>query len=124
MARRRRGWTVDTLREHQDRLLVEVTLRMQQRFEATERAVELAFAESQRWRDAANEWRGAMSDRDRILMPRAETEKALTGIEEKIQDLRRAVDDGLAARRSARDIWAYLVGAAGLVLALLAWLTR
>lgn len=118
------GWTVKTLRKHQERLLAETVLRMEQRFEGTERAVQLAFAESQRWRDAANEWRGAMSDRDRVLMPRAETERRLDGIEDKVAELRKAVDDGLASRRGARDLWGYLVGAAGLVLALVAWFTR
>lgn len=40
--------------------------------EAAEKAITKAEIENQRWREAANEWRGAMSDRERDFLTRKE----------------------------------------------------
>ena len=110
----RRGWTVETLREHLNVRLTEMDLRNQQRFEAAEKASSIAFAESQRWRDAANEWRGAMNDRERILMPRSETEQRLAAIAKELDDLKGS------SRAGATALLGYLFGAIGVVTAIVA----
>jgi hypothetical protein len=89
------GWTVDTLRAHILALLAERDLRYEQRFDAQERAGELALAAqaeatkvqeitAQRWRDQANEWREAMNDRERMFMPRHEAERIVNTNTERI----------------------------------------
>ena len=111
-------WTIDTLREHIIALLVEMDLRNQQRFEAAEKASSIALDESQRWHDAANEWRGAMNDRERMLMPRSEAEQRLSALAEKVDDLKGSSRAGAAA------LWGYLVGAIGVVAAVVALVLR
>lgn len=44
---------------------------------AAEKAVLVAETNAEKWRAAANEWRGAMNDRERTLMPRSEAEQRL-----------------------------------------------
>lgn len=57
---------------------------------AAEKAVLVAENNAEKWRAAANEWRGAMNDRERNLMPRSEAEQSTKSNAEKI--------DALAAR--------------------------
>lgn len=73
------------LREHFEALLRELDVRMEQRFKAQEGAVAAALAAAKEavtvaeanardWRQGANEWRGAMTDRERDLFSRREGE--------------------------------------------------
>jgi len=91
-------WTTETLKAYVERLLVEHDKRYEQRFSSQQEAVRLALASmgvatdkaeanAEKWRNAANEWRGAMSDRDRLLMPRIETEQRLMALSEKINGI-------------------------------------
>ncbi len=58
-----------------------------ERDQAATRAQELAAAEVERWRAHANEWRGAMNDRERALMPRALSDQQFAAVSERIADL-------------------------------------
>lgn len=89
------GWTVDTLKA----LMDERDLRYAQLAAATDKAVTAALAaakeavteakhNSDKWQENANEWRSAMSDKDRNFITKS-------------------------------TAWGYLVGAIGMVLALL-----
>ncbi len=49
--------------------------------EATQEATKKQETSEQAWRDSANEWRGAMSDRERDFMPRVDCERRLAAIE-------------------------------------------
>ena len=53
------------LRQHFEALLEETDKRYNQRFEAQEKAVSAAEANSEKWRNNANEWRESMLDRER-----------------------------------------------------------
>jgi hypothetical protein len=88
------GWTVDTLSAHFQSLLNQYDRRYTERFDAQEKAVLAALAsaekavaaalasaerasgvlevQSKEWRAAANEWRGAMADRERDYPTRTE----------------------------------------------------
>ncbi len=73
------GWTVDTLKAYVERLFDEHDRRYEQRFEAQKKALEDALASATRavdkaediaekWRSNANEWRAAMSDKDKSYL--------------------------------------------------------
>lgn len=92
-----------TLREYTDRLLLEVDKRYEQRFVAQELATKAALASAQlavdksereaaRWRDSANEWRAAMSDKDRLLCTKAEIIPRLEKMDEALTELRTVRD--------------------------------
>jgi hypothetical protein len=55
--------------------------------EASDKAITKAEANAEKWRENANEWRGAMSDRDRELPSRREVEAATKSLEEKYRSL-------------------------------------
>ncbi len=50
---------------------------------ASEKAVGKAEEEARQWRSSANEWRGAMSDREASFVPRAEYDNAVKSANEK-----------------------------------------
>ena len=65
-------WTPATLFEHFTALR-EVDQRAHEaEFAAVRRAVAVYEATADKWRDSANEWRGAMSDRERDFVSRRE----------------------------------------------------
>lgn len=117
------------LREYVDALFAEREKAVEAALAAQEKAVNAALAASdkaiqkaevnaEKWRENANEWRGAMSDRDRQLPSRREVEQStkaiearLTGVENFIQS-QQGRSTGLAAG------WGYLIGAVGLLSAL------
>lgn len=108
-------WTVQTLREHLLALLAELDRRMEQRFAAMDRALDLAQVELTRWQAAANEWRGAMNDRDRNQMPRLEIEQRLTALADRLTDLATRLDRAEGRTRGRGDGWGYFVGGVGLL---------
>jgi hypothetical protein len=54
---------------------------------ASDKAVEKAEVTAEKWRESANEWRGAMSDRDRELPSRRELDAATQKLEAMIAPL-------------------------------------
>ena len=84
-------------------------------FKAAEKATDTALQAQQRVNLTQNEFRGALSDSARLLMPRAESEQALKTMNEKIE--------ALTARVSAREDrgaglhqgWVILLGAVGFI---------
>ncbi|MES2211467.1 MAG: hypothetical protein V4515_14985 [Chloroflexota bacterium] len=126
--------------DHVLALLAESDLRYQQRFDAQTRALDAALlaaekavqtaltaaekavtkaeiAAEKRF-DAVNEFRGAYQDIIAQQMPRNEAEQRLTAMAEKIDDLKGS------SRAGAVALWSYLVGAAGIVIAVVAFATR
>lgn len=91
-----------TLREYVDSMFaerekaVEAALAAQEKavtaaLEASDKAISKAEANAEKWRENANEWRGAMSDRDRELPSRREVETALQGVSDRTSVLERQV---------------------------------
>jgi len=68
---------------------------------AAEKAVLVAETNSEKWRMNANEWRGAMNDRERTLMPRAEAEARYKAINDKQDAMGMRVDLGDKANAEA-----------------------
>jgi hypothetical protein len=84
-----------SLREYVDALFaerekgVEAALAAQEKavaaaLEASDKAITKAEANAEKWRENANEWRGAMSDRDRALPSRREVEQVTTSLSDRL----------------------------------------
>lgn len=65
--------------------------------DAADKAVTKAEANAEKWRENANEWRGAMSDRDRELPSRREVETLVAGVAARVSVL-----EGWRARFSGK----------------------
>jgi hypothetical protein len=135
-----------TVLDHIKALLAEMDLRYQQRFDAqtraldaallaAEKAVQTALATADRAVikaetatekrfDAVNEFRAAYNDVISQQMPRAEAEQRLSQLAEKIDELKShdAVRTGVTT--GANVLWGYLVGAVGIVAAIIAVIVR
>jgi hypothetical protein len=135
MARRRRGWTVDTLHEHLDMRLAEKDRRDQQRFDAqtqaitaalqaAKEAVDKAEMATERRFESVNEFRGQLADLVARLLPRSEYESAHRSLTEKISDLSTRLDKSEARSAGGWTLWAYIAGGIGLVAAIVALIIK
>jgi hypothetical protein len=100
--------------------------RNEQRFQAQKEAINAALAsadkatdkyalDNERWRASANEWRGAMSDRDRELPSRREVDSATSALDARVRLLEDLVR-GQRGRSEGIGLSAgVIVGGAGLV---------
>ena len=118
------GWTVDTLKAYVERLFEEHDRRYEQRFaaqqqslkdalESSSRAVDKAEGIAEKWRQNANEWRAAMSDRDKAYLTKEAADIKFISIDKIINDiqLNRRTNEGKTA--GLHQGWGYLVGAFG-----------
>jgi hypothetical protein len=100
------AWNVTTLREHLDRILADLDKRLDQRFDsqdkaseaarisakdavsaaflAAEKAVTVSQAEALRAREAANEWREAMTDRERRFALQEPTNTRIDSLNQRV----------------------------------------
>lgn len=85
--------------------------RIEDRFIAIDKAVEETKQTVKERFASVNEFRGALSDQQRTLMPRSETELAIKAQNEKIDALIAANIE----KRGISSAWGYVVGAIGLV---------
>lgn len=69
------GWTIETLKEHFEKILAEKDKAINIALAAAKEAVGVAEKNAEKWRDSANEWRGAMNDREKKFLS-AETFEA------------------------------------------------
>lgn len=135
MGRRRRGWSVENLREYLDIRLKEKDLRDQQRFDAqslaissalqaAKEAVNKAEAANERRFEGVNEFRATLGDYQARLLPRAEYDTAHQAMEDKINTLSSRVDKAEGNKSGIVAGWQYLVGAVLLIAAILPWVVR
>lgn len=96
------GWTVDTLHAHInsmfnerekaiDALLEERNNRYMAKFESSQIAVDKSERELEGWKKVTNEWRGAMQDKDKLLMSRQEITSEINSTRSEITTLRTAI---------------------------------
>lgn len=126
------------LKASMDTAFKEADLRYQQRFDAQAKALEAAFQAAKEAVQAAlsaadravskaelaadkrfesvNEFRKTLDDQQRTLMPRAEADRAMMGLSDKLGALKEQVDGLLAERAGIRGGWGYAVGAIGFLL--------
>jgi len=114
-----KGWTLESLKTHFEAIIKANDKRYKQRFEDQDSAVKAALASaekavareqenSEKWRASANEWRGAMNDRERDLMPRTEAEQAIKANTDKINEITKRIERNESG-------WKYLVAAITLI---------
>jgi hypothetical protein len=147
------GWTVDTLAEHIVALLQEHEKRFEQRFAERDHRYEQRFVAQEKatsqaltatveaskvlettakeWRESSNEWRGAMTDRERNYLPRSEAAvlekqnaeriEGIVGRLEKIEDRVTGREERGVGGRAA---WGYVVGIIGALIAIVGLASR
>lgn len=73
-------WTIETLKEHVEKILVEKDRALNAALTAAKEAVQVAENNAEKWRNQANEWRGAMNDREKNFITRRELWAAVVAI--------------------------------------------
>jgi hypothetical protein len=97
---------------------------MQAALTAAERAVAKAEVAAEKRFEGLNELRGVVSDVGALQMPRAEAEQRLSAHSEQIQILTARLDTAQGRSGGASALYGYLLAAAGLILAVIAFVTR
>jgi len=90
---------------------------------AAEKAVSKAETASEKRFESVNEFRAALGDQTRDLMPRAEVEARFGSLTEKIDGpngVMRRIERSAGRGAGLADGWGYLVGAVGLIAAVVA----
>lgn len=82
---------------------------------AADRAVAKAEAASERRFESINEFRGALADSARLLMPRSEAEQQMRAMTDKIDDVTNRVNARDDRGRGLGQGWVILVAAIGLI---------
>jgi hypothetical protein len=126
---------VVSLRDYIDTMFAEKEKALQAALLAQEKAVSAALnssdkaitkaeANAEKWRENANEWRGAMSDRDRELPSRREVETLVAGLAARlvIVEARQERIGGKTEAAEKSDVKAthWMIAASGFVVALVA----
>ena len=98
---------------------------------AADRAVQKAEAATEKRFESVNEFRGALDNQQRTLIQRSEVEAVIKGVEEKIGNLTKLMDESRSRERATdsnnkgvKEGWGYAVGVAGFVLALVTLIWR
>lgn len=82
---------------------------------AQQRAVEKAEASVDKRLEGMNEIRATMADKDRLMMPRAESENRMLAAEKEVAALSSRLDRGEGRGSGLSAGWGYLVAAVGLL---------
>ena len=108
----------------QSRLLEEIDRRYSQQFESQEKAVASALAaaekavyvaeqNAEKWRTNANEWRGAMDDRESRFVQKEHLNPMMGGLQKEVDELKTFVNQSMGKSMGYDKFWGYLVAAAG-----------
>ncbi len=79
---------------------------------ASDKAVTKAEEGAQAWRVSANEWRGAMSDRERTFVSRIEHDQGMLAMKDQISLMEKWITRSEGTQKGHGDIWALVGGAA------------
>lgn len=82
---------------------------------AADRAVQKAEAASEKRFEGVNEFRAALGDAQRTLMPRQEAEARLSNLSEKIEGLEKRHTEQASQRAGVGQGWQLALGAVGLI---------
>lgn len=132
------GWTEQTIYTHftalregdeklrlseekrvQDRFQAEEKLRFaeerrtQERFASQERALAIAQRNDEKWREQANEWRGAITDKDKTLVPKSEYLAAMATLQKNDSDVKSRLDQTQGTGAGREQFWKWIVAALG-----------
>lgn len=87
--------------------------------DSSEKAVDKAEGNAEKWREQSNEWRGAMSDRERNFMPRTEFIAFKENNDKVVADILKSRDTGAGRSGGFSAGWGYLVGGLGLIITII-----
>jgi dGTP triphosphohydrolase len=118
-----------TLRDYVDTMFAEKEKALQAALLAAEKAVTAALAASdkainkaevnaEKWRESANEWRGAMSDRDRELPSRREVETEFSAMRSELKTLSTYMSMNKGGSALVDRAWATVATVAAVVMAI------
>lgn len=107
-----------------NRLLAEIDKRYAQQFTAQEKAVGAALAaaekavavaeqNSDKWRTNANEWRGAMDDREDRFVQKEHLNPMLAGLQKEVNELKNYTNQATGKGAGMDKMWAIIVGLFG-----------
>jgi hypothetical protein len=107
-----------------NRLMVEMDKRYDQQFAAQEKAVGAALAaaekavlvaeqNSEKWRSNANEWRGAMDDREEKFVLKEQLNPTMHSMQKEVDELKTFKNLSTGKTIGLDKMWGYLVAAAG-----------
>jgi len=123
------GWTVSQLEVHLTALLREMDRRIEGRFVGMEQSIKVAFdsaalavekaeRDNKGWREASNEWRATMNDRERTFLPRLEAEKQFAEISNQLAELKALASSTQGRQLGVGVMWGILVGGGGIAIAI------
>lgn len=119
-------WTLSALKEHFERIIADQQTHFEQRlldrqkyFDQIimdrEEAVKVALEQTKEWQRASNEWRGAMTDRERNFITRNEFEQSRVSMNEKIDTLKEFRSETQGRSGGHGDTITYLVAGAAVL---------
>lgn len=108
-----------SLKEYFERILQEKDRALSAALAAAKEAVQVAENNAEKWRASANEWRGTMSDKDRLFVSRSEFTTFIDGVEKDLKVLNTFKDNlqGIATQKEVGN--ARLVGYIGIGIGLM-----
>lgn len=117
-------WTPNQVLTYVKEMLEAIDRRYEQRFDAQEKAVIAALASAEKaklvaeradekWQDNANEWRGTISDRDKMY-----------GRQTDITTLKERVDKIEGSNRGRRDLAGWIVAGTAIVVSIIIAIMR
>ena len=122
-------WTFEALVIHMDQRFTDLDRRMLDNRDSDAKAVSAALAaaalavdkaedNAARWRESANEWRGAMDDRERTFLHREEATIRFDQLSKDIDALASSRDVSSGRASGMRALWATILGASAIGIAL------
>lgn len=86
--------------------------------QAAKEAVDKANTANEKRFESVNEFRGQLGDIISTMIPRAEANARINAIDDKIIDIKTAIDKGVGGKNRGQESWGMMVGAIGLMLTL------
>lgn len=133
-------WTFASLREYLLRVVSDLSQRQSQLADAQDKAVQAALVAQEKavqaalaaadkavakaeentrqWQISANEWRGAMSDRERTFVPRPEHAKDIDAMKDRLDRLESRTNVTTGIKQGSDAVIAWFFAAAGLSIGL------
>lgn len=118
---------VVSLREYIERILEEKDKAVNIALAAAKEAVGVAEKNAEKWRDQANEWRGAMTDREKTFATKAEVAAYKESTERALAVEKERSDKGEGRGVGLAQGWSILlatVGLAGGLIGIIAFLSK
>lgn len=112
-------WTIDTLKTYLLALLDESDKRYTQRFQSQETAILKSEVATEKRFEGVNEFRSALSDKERSLMPRPEFEALHKTVLDGLDGLSKRIILLEGVKTGNKEGWGFTVGVIGLILSLL-----